>query len=103
MDEFNRPNRSPNPEGRWTLFPDKGKPRTFTLNQDHQDLIDDLAIQASVETGKTVSRSDIVGAAIERAKGDVVAWIVGEVSRRDAEAAGTAEGSPPGAVPAAGP
>lgn len=97
-DAFNKPNRSPNPEGRFTLFPGKGDPKTFTLTPEHQDLIDDLAVQASVVTGKTISRSDVVGAAVEVSKGDVVAWI----EQRHAEATGRAEGDPSGAVPTVG-
>lgn len=110
MDEFNRPNRSPNPEGRFTLFPGKNDPatgrptpKTFTLTRDHQDLVGDLAARASAATGRKISQSDIVGAAVEKSKGDLVAWIVSEVERRHAETAGTAEGGPPGALPAAGP
>ena len=105
MEEYNRPNKSPNPEGRFTLFPGKDDPKTFTLTPGCHETINDLAGKASAAVGKTISRSDIVEACVMRVclVDDIIGWITEEAKRRDEQAAGTAEGGPAPAVRPAGP
>jgi hypothetical protein len=97
MDAYNsQRNRSPNPEGRFTLFPGKADgPTTFLLTPECSASIASLARDATARSGKVISRSDVVGALHAMAQANVVDWIVQEVKRRDGQAANPAEVGPP--------
>jgi hypothetical protein len=91
-DEFNRPNKSPNPDGRFTLFPGKDKPTTVTLTADCKGAIEAQAVEARRRTGKAISRSDVVEAAHTIAGDQVVDWIVQKVEQIDVQAKAAAGG-----------